>query len=146
MNAVVAPKVGSHLLIAINKKNNRHITPPQTYIEFIMPHTKGIGRCHKSGTGNSQGRQWRTPCDHRCSNSKESHSKSNKFSSPVLYVSPMQDNIVINTPQPSSVGQQPSRSSQNTPRDYRYFNSKVSNSKSNELSSLVIPVPPSLND
>ena len=46
----------------------------------------------------------------------------------------------------SSVSQQSSRSSQNTPRDKRCFNIKDSNSNSRELPSPVIPVPPPLND
>ena len=57
MTAVVAPKFGSRILMAINKQNNRHTIPPQTHISFIMPYFKGIGSRHKSGTGNNQGRQ-----------------------------------------------------------------------------------------
>ena len=53
---------------------------------------------------------------------------------------------VVNTPQLSSVRQQSSRSSQNTPCDNQCLNSNHSNSKSNELSSPVITVPPPLND
>ena len=44
-------KFVSHLLMAIDKQNNRHTTPPETHIEFIMPRFKGIGSRHKSGTG-----------------------------------------------------------------------------------------------
>ena len=40
---LLCTKLGSHLLLAINKENNRHTTPPQTHIAFIMPRTKGIG-------------------------------------------------------------------------------------------------------
>ena len=111
-----------------------------------MPRPKGIGSRHKSGTGKNQGRQRTTPRDNRCFNCKDSHSKSNELSSPVIPVPPPLNNSVINPPQLSSVRQQSSRSSQNTPRDNRCFNSKESNSKSNEFSSLVIPVPPPLND
>ena len=46
----------------------------------------------------------------------------------------------------SSVRQQSSSSSPNTPLDNRCFNSKDSNSKSNELPSPVIPVLPPFND
>ena len=73
MNAVVAPKSFSHILLAINKKNNRHTTPKQTHISIIMPRQKGIVRCHKSVTWNNRGRQQKTPCDNRCFNFKESH-------------------------------------------------------------------------
>ena len=139
-------KVGSRIFMAINKQNNRHTIPLQTHIEFIMPRTKGIGRYHNSGTGNNQGRQRTTPHNNQCSNRKYRHSKSNKFSSPVIYVSPPFNNSVINQPQLSSVGQQSSRSSQNTPRGNRWFNIKYSNSKSNDLSSPVIHVYPPLNN
>ena len=37
MTEVVAPKIGSHLLMAIDKQNNRHTTPPKTHVVFIMP-------------------------------------------------------------------------------------------------------------
>ena len=132
--------------MAINKKNNRHTTPPQTHIAFIVPRFKVIGSRHKSGTGNNQGRQQTTPCDNRCSNCKDSHSKINKFSSLVISVSPPLNNSVINPYQLSSVFQQSSISSHNTPRDNRCFNIKDSTSKSNELSSPVITVPHPLND
>ena len=59
---------------------------------------------------------------------------------------PTLNNSVINPPQLFSVGQQSSRSSQNNPCDNRCFNRKDRNSKSNEFSSPVIPVPPPLND
>ena len=68
------------------------------------------------------------------------------MSSPVISVPPPLNNSVINPPQLSSVRQQSSRSSHNTPCDNRCFNSKDINSKSNEFSSLVITVPPPLND
>ena len=132
--------------MAINKKNNRHTTPPQTHITFIVPRPKGIGICHKSGTGKNQGRQRTTSHGNRCFNRKDIHSKSNELSSPVIPVPPPLNDSVINPPQLSSVRQQSSRSSQNTPRDNRCFNSKDSNSKSNDFSSPVIPVTPPLND
>ena len=130
----------------INNKNNSHTTPPQTHIAFIIPHTKGVDSCHNSGTGKNQGRQRTTPCDNRCFNRKESHSKSNKLSSPVIYVSTILNDSVINPPQLSLVRQQLSISSQNTPRDNQCFNIKYINSKINDLASPVIPVTPPLND
>ena len=139
-------KVGSHLLMAINNKNNRYTTPPQTHIAFIVACPKGIGHCNKSGTGKNQGRQQKIPHDDRCYNCKGSHSNSNELSSPVIYVSPPWNNSVINPTQLFSVGQQSSSSSQNTPHDNSCFNIKDSNSNSNEFSSLVIPVTPPLND
>ena len=132
--------------MAIKKQNNRHTTPPQTHIVFIIPHSKGIGRYHKSGTRNNQGRKRTTTHYNRCFNCKDSHSKSNKLSLPVIYISPSFNNSVINLSQLSLVGQQSSRSSQNNPHNNQWFKSKYSNSKSNELSSPVIPVPPPLND
>ena len=155
--AIVSPvKMSSHSLptlivpcsifMAINKQNSRHTTPPQTHIAYIIPRPKGISRCHKNGTGNNQGRQRTNPHDKQCSDCKYSHSKSNELSSPVISVSPPLNNWVINPPQLSSVGQQSSRSSQKTPHNNWWFNSNDSNSKRNELSSPVIPVPPPLND
>ena len=64
----------------------------------------------------------------------------------MISVSPPLINSVINPPQLSSVCQQISRSSQNTPSDNRCFNSKGINSKSNDFSSPVIPVLPPFND
>ena len=139
-------KVGSHLLMDINKKNNRHRISPQTYIVFIMPYTKGIGSRHKSGTGNNQGRQRTTPCDNRWFNINDFPSKSNDLSLAVIYVSPSLNNSVINPSQLSSVCQQSSRSSHNNPRYNRCFNRKDSNSKSNDFPSPVISVPLPLND
>ena len=127
MTAVVAPKNWISSFDGHEQKNNRHTTPPQTHIAFIMPRPKGIGRCHKSGTCNNQGRKKTTPHHSRCYNRKESHSKRNEFSSPVISICPTLNNSVINTPQLSLVGQQSSRSSKNTPRDNRCFNIKVSN-------------------
>ena len=59
--------------------------------------------------------------------------------------SPPFNNSVINPSQLSSVHQQSSKSSHNTPHDTRWFNSKYSNSNSNELPPPVIHVPPPLN-
>ena len=63
----------------------------------------------------------------------------------MISVSPTLNNSVVNPPQLSSVCQQSSSSSHNNPHDNRCFNRKESNSKSNDLSSMVIPVPPPLN-
>ena len=146
MTSVVAPKVGSHLLMAINKQKNRHTTPPQTHIEFIIPRFKGIGSCHKSGTGNNQGRQRTTPRDNRCFNCKYYHSKSNDFSLPVIYVSSPLNNSVIHPSHLSSVRQQSSSYSHNNPHDNRCSNYKDSHSNSNKLSSPAIYMSPPLNN
>ena len=124
MTAVVAQKIGSHLLSDINKQNNRHTTPPKTHIAFIMPRPKGIGSLHRSGTGNNQGRQQTNPFDNLFFNRKDSHSNSNELSSTVIPVPPPLNISVINPPHLSLVRQQPYRSSHNTPRDKRCFNSK----------------------
>ena len=71
--------------MAIDKQNNRHTTPPQNHIVFIVPRFKGIGSCHKSGTGGNQGRQRTTHHDDRCFNHNNIHSKRNNFSLPVIY-------------------------------------------------------------
>ena len=68
------------------------------------------------------------------------------MSLPVVYVSPPLNNSVINPSQMSSVRQQSSSSSHFTPCDSRCFNSKDSNSNSNDLPSPVIPVPTTFND
>ena len=52
-------------MMEINKQKNRHTSTPQNNIAVIMPHLKGIGSCHKSGTGNNQARQQMTPHDKR---------------------------------------------------------------------------------
>ena len=132
--------------MAIDKQKNRYTKPTQTYITSIMPRPKGIGSRHKSGTGNNQGRQRTTPRDNRWFNRNTSHSKSNELSLSLIYVPPPLNNSVINPYQLASVRQQSSRSSQFTHNDNRCFNSKYSNSKSNDLSSTVIPLPPPLND
>ena len=128
------------------KQNNRHTTPLKTHIAFIMPRFKGIGSRHKNGTWNNQGRQRNIPRDNLCFICNDCHSKSNDLSSPVIYVSPPLNNSVINPSQLSSVFQQSSSSSHNTPRDNRCFNINDSNSKSNELPSPVIHVTYPLND
>ena len=107
-------KVCSHNLLAINKQNNRHISPPQTHIAFIMPRPKGISSCQKSGTGGNLGRQRTTPRDNQCFNRKNSHSKSNDLSLPVIPVPPPLNDSVINPPQMSLVCQHSSSNSQNT--------------------------------
>ena len=105
-------------MMAIEKQNNRHTISPQTHILFIMPRSKkGLGRCHKSGTGNNQGRRQTTPRDNRGFNRNDFHSKSNKLSLSVISVSLPLDNSVINPPQMYLVCQQSFRSSHNTPRD-----------------------------
>ena len=88
-----------------------------------MPRSKkGLGRWHKSGTGNNQGRRRTTPRDNRMSNRNDCHSKSIETSLPAISVSLPLNNSVINPPQMSLVCQ---------------------HSKSNELSSPVIPkLPP----
>ena len=95
-------------------------------ILFVMPHSKkGLGRCHKSGTGNNQGRQRTTPRDNWGFNRNDCYSKSIKMSLLVISVSLPLNNSVINPPHLSSVCQ---------------------HSKSNELSSPVIPKPTPWND
>ena len=130
----------------IDKQNTRHTISPQTHIIFIIPRPKGIGSCHKSETGNNQGRQQMNYSDNRCFNRNNCHSKRNWLSLTVIYVSPPLNNSVINPSRLSSVRQQSSRSSHNTPCDNWWFNSKDSNSNKIEFPSPVIPVPPSLND
>ena len=111
-----------------------------------MPRPKGIGSCHKTGTGKNQGRQRTNTCDNRCFNCNDCHSKRNKLSLLVIYVPPPLNNSFINPHQLSSVRQHSSSSSHNTPLDNRCFNSKDSDSKINDFPSPVIPVPPTLND
>ena len=68
------------------------------------------------------------------------------MSFPVIYVSLPLNNLVIDPPQPSSVCQQSSRSSLNSPRDKKFLDSNHSNSNINDLSSPVIPMLPPWND
>ena len=94
----------------------------------------------------SKGRRQTTPCDNQGINRNDCHSKSNKMSLPVISVYLPLNNPVINPPQMSSVCQQSSMSSPNTHRDNKCLNINHINSKSNELSSLVIPMLPPWND
>ena len=120
-------------MMAIDKQNIRHTISPQTHILFVMPRSKkGLGRCHKSGTGNNQGRRQTTPCDNRGFNRNDCHSKSIEMSLPVISVSLPLNNSVINPPQLSSVCHQSSRSSHNSPRDNECLDSNHINSKSND--------------
>ena len=117
-------------MMAIDKYNIRHTISPQTHILFVMPRSKkGIGRCHKSGTGNNQGRRRTTPRDNQGFNRNDCHSKSIKMSLPVIYVSLPLKNSVINQPQLSLVCQQSSSSSPNSPRDNKCLDSNHINSK-----------------
>ena len=112
-----------------------------------MPRSKkGLGRCHKSGTGNNQGRRRTTPRDNRGFNRNDCHSKINEMSFPVISVPLPLNNSVINPPQLSSVCQQSSRSTHNSPCDNKCLNSNHINSKSNELLSPVITILTPLND
>ena len=124
-----------------------HTISPQTHILFVMPRSKkGLGRCHKSGTRNNQGRRRTTPRDNLGFIRKDLNSKSIEILLLVISVSLPLNNSVINPPQLSSVCQQSSRSSPNSPRDNKCLNSNHMNSKSNELSSPVIPKLPPCND
>ena len=112
-----------------------------------MPHSKkGLGRCHKIGTGNNQVRRRTTPRDNRGFNCNDCHSKSINVSLTVISVSIPLNNSVINPPQLSSVCQQSSRSSHSIPRDNKCLDRNHINSKINELSSLVIPTLPPWNN
>ena len=135
-------KLCSKILLATSKQNNRHTTPPQTHIALILPGPKGIGSRHKSGTGNNRGRQQTTTRDYQCFNFKDSNSKSNDFSSPVIPVLPTLNDSVINTPQPSLVCQQSSSSSQNTTPDSKDYS--IPGGTSADLSNTMPP--PSTNN
>ena len=76
--------------MAINKQNNRHTTPLQTCISFIIPRPKGIGRPHISGTGNNQ------------------------LSSVLIPVPPLLNDSIINPAQMSLFRERSSSSSHNT--------------------------------
>ena len=120
-------------MMAIDKLNIRHRISPKTHILFVMPRPKkGLGRCHKSGTGNNQGRRRTTPRDNRGFNRNDCHSKSIEMSLPVIYVSLPLNNQVTNLPQLSSVCQQSSKTSHNSPHDNEYLDSNHINSKSND--------------
>ena len=112
-----------------------------------MPRSKkGLGRCHKSGTGKNQGRRRMTPRDNQGFNRNDCHSKRIEMSLPVISVSLPLNHSVINPPQLSLVCQQLSRSSHNSPRDNKWLDNNHINSKSNKLSSPVIPTLPPWND
>ena len=112
-----------------------------------MPRSKkGLGRCHKSGTGNNQGRRRTIPRDNRCFNRNDCHSKSIDMSLPVISISLPLNNLVINSPQLSSVCQQLYRSSPKSPRDNKCLDRNHINSKRNEFSSPVITTLPPWND
>ena len=68
------------------------------------------------------------------------------MSLPVISLSLPLNNSVTNPPQLSSVCQQSTRSSPNSPCDKKCLDSNHINSNSNELSSLVIPTLPPWND
>ena len=98
-----------------------------------MPRSKkGLGRSHKSGTGNNQGRRKTTPRDNRGFHRNDCHSKSIDMSLPVISVSLPLNNSVINPPQLSSVCHQSSRSSHNSPHDNECLDSNHINSKRND--------------
>ena len=83
-----------------------------------MPRNKKVlGRWHKCGTGNNQGRRQTTPRNNQVTNRNNCHSKSIETSLTAISVYLPLNNSVINPPQMSSVCQ---------------------NSKSNEFSSPVI--------
>ena len=118
--------------MAIDKYNIRNRISPQTHILFVMPRSKkGLGRYHKSGTVNNQGRRRTTPRDNRGFNRNDCHSKSIDMSLPVISVSLPLNNSVINPPQLSSICQQSSRSSHNSPHDNKFLDSNHINSKIN---------------
>ena len=105
-------------MMAIDKKNISHTISPQTHILFVMPRSKkGLGRCHKSGTGNNQDRQRTNLRDNRGFIRKDCHSKSIEISLPVISVSFLLNKLVVNPPQLYSVCQQPFRYPHNSPRD-----------------------------
>ena len=98
-----------------------------------MPRSKkGLGRCHKSGTGNNQDRRQTTPSDNRGFNRNDCHSKSIEMSLLVISVSLPLNNLVINPPQLSSVCQQSSSTSHNSTHDNKCLDSNHINSKSND--------------
>ena len=98
-----------------------------------MPRSKkGLGRCHKCGTGNNQGRWRTTPCNNRGINRNGFHSKSIEMSLPVISVSLPLSNLVINPPQLSSVCYQSSGSSHISPHENEFLDSNHIKSKSNE--------------
>ena len=98
-----------------------------------MPRSKkGLGRCHKSGTRNNQGRRRTTPRDNRGFNCNDCHSKSIKMSLLVISISLPLNHLVINPPHLSLVCHQSSRSSHNCPCDNKCIDINHINSKSND--------------
>ena len=73
-----------------------------------------------------------TPRDNQGFNRSDCHSKSIEMSLPVISVSLPLNNLVINPPQVSSVCQQSSGSSHNSPHDNKCLDSNNINSKSND--------------
>jgi hypothetical protein len=91
--------------VTINKQSNYYITP-QTYIAFIMPRSsKGVGRSHKSGTGNNKDKPRITPYDVNQQKKKQSQ----QSRSPVIAVPTLQDSAIH--PQLPSTEPRPSVSS-----------------------------------
>ena len=98
-----------------------------------MPRSKkGLGRCHKSGTGNNQGRPRTTPLDNGGFIHKDYHAKSIEMSLPVIYFSLPLNNVVINLPQLSSVCHLSSRSSHSSPHENECLDRNHIKSKSND--------------
>ena len=103
MTAVVAKKVGSNILMAIDKK----IIGTQHQHKLILHSSFHVQRvlvvATKVEQGTIRGRQQKNPRDNQCFNSKDSHSKINKFLSPVISVSPPLNNSFI-IPRPKGIG------------------------------------------
>ena len=98
-----------------------------------MPRSKkGLGRCHKSGTGNNQGSRRTTPRDNQGFNSNDCHSKSIDIPLPVISVSLPLNNSVINPTELSSVCPQSSRSSHSSPHENECLDRNHIKSKSND--------------
>ena len=98
-----------------------------------MPRSKkGLGRCHKSGTGNNKGRPRRTTRNNHGFIRKDYHSKSIEMSLPVISVSLPLNNSVINPPLLSSVCHQSSRSSHSSPHENECLDRNHIKSKSND--------------
>ena len=98
-----------------------------------MPRSKkGLGRCHKSGTGNNKGRPRMTPRNNQGFIRKDYHSKSIDMSLPVISVSIPLNNAVINPPQLSLVCHQSSRSSHSSLHENKCLDSNHIKSNSND--------------
>ena len=97
-----------------------------------MPRSKkGLGSCHRSGTGNNEGRLRTTPHNNRGFIRKDYHSKSIEISLTVVSVSIKLNNAVINPPQLSSVFHQSSRSTHSSPHENEFLDKNNIKSKSN---------------